>query len=86
MNEQAVIDYMKHYLDDEVYIPKCVEAHKIAIEIIERQIPKKPLEIREKHDFNGNVILKDGYCPICKNELSNSYVYCNHCGNRMDWN
>ena len=60
-------------------------AYKKAIESLEKQIPKKVLEVKAKHDFNGNVIYKDGYCPICKNELSSSYIFCNGCGQKLDW-
>lgn len=56
-----------------------------SIQALEKQVPKKAFEIRVKHDFNGNVILKDGYCPICNNELSNAYYFCNICGQRLDW-
>lgn len=73
-------------LQDEECMEKDIEALDIAIEVIKRQMPKRPLAIREKHDFQGNVILKDGYCPKCKKELSNAYQYCNNCGQKLDWN
>lgn len=53
---------------------------------LERQSPKKLLEVKEKHDFSGKVLYKDGYCPVCKNELSSYYLYCGKCGQKLDWN
>lgn len=55
------------------------------IKALEKQIPKKPLEIKERYNFRGDVICKGGYCPMCKNELSNAYFYCNKCGQAIDW-
>jgi hypothetical protein len=56
-----------------------------SINALEKQKPKKAVEIKDKHDFKGNVIFKDGYCPICKNEMSNVYFYCSKCGQAIDW-
>ena len=56
-----------------------------AIESMIKQIKAYPLEIKERRDFRGDVYLKDGYCPKCKNGMSNSYLYCNHCGQAIDW-
>jgi hypothetical protein len=61
------------------------EALTIAIQALEKQIPKKPIEIRERRNFNFEVYLKDGYCPLCKNEVNNAYNYCNKCGQALDW-
>jgi hypothetical protein len=55
------------------------------ISALEKQIPKKPIEIKERHNFRGDVILKDGYCRVCKNEISSTYFYCNKCGQAIDW-
>ncbi len=60
-------------------------AIEIAVPTLEKQLARKPLEIRNKHDFQGNVILKDGYCPNCKHEMSNAYLFCNKCGQAVDW-
>lgn len=52
---------------------------------LQKQIPKKALETREKYDFCGNVIYKDGYCPDCKNQIPSTYLFCYRCGKRIDW-
>ena len=65
------------------------EALEIAIQALEKQIPKKPIEYEDK--FYA--------CPICKNVLlhkwkkyntelmdkSNGLPYCLCCGQKLDW-
>lgn len=51
-------------------------ALQIAIEAIEKQIPKKP-------DLDGGV-----YCPCCLREFKSHYDetrYCPNCGQALDW-
>lgn len=49
------------------------EAFEVAIEALEKQIPKKPVEVR-------NEIV----CPTCKT-LVGSSPYCRYCGQALDW-
>ena len=60
-----------------------VEEIKIAIEALEKQIPKKPLHMHKNY-----------YCPICKEDgwmLWDDAVpndmdkYCGMCGQAIDW-
>lgn len=57
----------------------------IAIECIEKQIPKKP-----------RITIHNGFCPNCKNAFGKKYVedavihpywkgYCPVCGQAIDW-
>lgn len=48
----------------------------IAIEALEKQIPKKP------NDYDGEI--KVGFCPDCDNVVTDNY-YCEHCGQALDW-
>lgn len=51
-------------------------AFKVAIEALEKQIPKKP-------DLDGGV-----YCPCCLHEFKSHYDetrYCPNCGQAIDW-
>ena len=48
-------------------------AFETAIEALEKQIPKKPVEVR-------NEIV----CPTCKT-LVGSSPYCRYCGQALDW-
>lgn len=48
-------------------------AYNMAIKALEKQIPKKPVEVR-------NEIV----CPTCKT-LVGSSLYCRYCGQALDW-
>jgi Fe2+ or Zn2+ uptake regulation protein len=82
-NKKVAFDYTNGK-DVTVITLICEEAETI-INALEKQIPKKAVEIKDKHNFKGEVIFKDGYCPICKNEMSSAYFYCNKCGKAIDW-
>lgn len=56
-----------------------------AIIALNKQIPKKAHEIRNRYDFNKQLTNKDGYCPCCKNELTGAYLYCYKCGQAISW-
>ena len=51
------------------------EAFDVAIEALEKQIPKKP--------FEGNVHIVY-LCPNC-HSLNYTTPYCRHCGQRIGW-
>lgn len=58
-----------------------VQAFKLAIEALEKQIPKKPvLENRYIGHYN---------CPICNEDCTYDtvfkYPYCPFCGQAIDW-
>lgn len=85
-NEEAVV-FLKGYLDSEIYADKCNEAHQIAVEAVEKQIPKKPYKVKE-HKQN------DYYCTVCKRYLGSETElkhdclkpeHCQHCGTKIDW-
>ena len=59
------------------------KAYDLAIEVLEKQIPKKPLHMHKNY-----------YCPICKKDgriLWDDAVpndmdkYCGKCGQAIDW-
>lgn len=59
-------------------------AYDVAINALEKQIPKKPIEMKPTDK------LLNGYyaCPVCHgwvgmDEYSNKYCGC--CGNKIDW-
>jgi hypothetical protein len=85
-NTQRSIQYIQSKLKSQrVQSEEQKMAYGMAIEVLEKQVQRKPLEIREIHDFKGNVIMKDGYCSVCRNELNNRYLYCEACGQAQDW-
>ena len=62
------------------------EAIKIATYVLEKQIPKKPINV-EKHYYE---------CPCCKQDLgvsdddifvyeNHTPMYCSNCGQALDW-
>lgn len=52
------------------------EALDIAIEALEKQLPKKPVLKRKAY---GGIMV----CPIC--EVSDYGKYCRHCGQKIKW-
>lgn len=63
---------------------KC--AFNIAIKALEKQVPKKPIEIDEKQD--GLFYLLSFMCPACNEPvIGQPYKpkYCKHCGQKLDW-
>ena len=67
---------------DNIELSKCIN------EALEKQIPKKPIDIRTP-------IVTWGLCPICKGELNKlgnqphrvfkDTKYCFDCGQALDW-
>lgn len=67
---------------------KRAEALDVAIQALEKQIPKKPTSIDyEKYvDVIGNAgFLRGAYwCPNC-NYVVKSGSFCSNCGQKLDW-
>ena len=66
-------------------LPDGIEAIQIAIQALEKQIPKKVV-LRHIRKYDG---FDDGECPTCGNSVlrdgfSND-VYCDNCGQKLDW-
>lgn len=67
-----------------------LEVRNIAIESLEKQIPKKPYKTKEPISQKQN----DYYCSVCKRYLGDDMElkhaclqpeYCQHCGQALDW-
>lgn len=58
------------------------EAYDLAIEALEKQIPKKPIFEREQTSLFG--VDDVPYCPNCKCSLP-EVSYCEECGQAIDW-
>lgn len=53
------------------------KANKMAIQALEKQIPKKP-DFTEDKEF--------ALCPCCNGKgLLNKQKYCDNCGQKLDW-
>ena len=83
MTEQEAIKF----IDDRHYDSRS-DAYKMAINALEKQIPKKPTPIDyEKYiDVIDNARLLRGayWCPNCKRVVK-SGSFCNDCGQKLDW-
>ena len=56
---------------------------RMAINALEKQIPKKPLNITKVKDGNKYVGLI-GKCPCCNDIVDESNIICD-CGQKLDW-
>jgi len=62
-----------------------LEARQEAIKALEKQIPKNPNNIKSILDFSGNYYISRGNCPCCGEGLNRSFIYCDKCGQKLDW-
>lgn len=89
MTNQEAINYIKNYLNEVVYVPKCVEAHTRAIEALEKQIPKKPSIVKSVYgsdaDGNRGIELTDVVCPCCGRDVMLNTDYCQDCGQAISY-
>lgn len=69
------------------YTSEMAEFKALAIEALEKQMPKKPVLENTK----GIVGIGMWHCPVCKNEIVSDWnkgianPYCHHCGQAIDW-
>ena len=57
-------------------------AFEVAIEALEKQIPKKPVAEKDKVIFG----IVCGRCPECDSAAySTTNLYCHKCGQALDW-
>ncbi len=77
MTYQEAIERIKihneHHSQQERFAIYITEALNMAIEALEKQIPKKPTKTRSEI-----------VCPTCKT-LVGSSPYCRYCGQAIDW-
>ena len=59
------------------------EALGIAIQALEKQIPKKPVKSENQVARYVNTY----YCPICNLGITGTNIakWCYHCGQKLDW-
>ena len=70
-------------------LPDSIEAMEIAINALEKQIPKKP-EYEADGYANGELVYDYAKCPICGHDFEygiNDWgcEYCSDCGQKLDW-
>lgn len=57
------------------------KAMYLAINAINKQIPKKPTNLRGFGKYSTVI----GTCPICGGGNNSKYPYCGGCGQALDW-
>lgn len=61
---------------------KCLEeADKLAIEALEKQMPKKPNNIGRFDSFD----VRHCNCPRCGGGINSDQRWCPNCGQKIDW-
>lgn len=90
MNRQTAINVLEKYTDRDVGIGKIViEAHELAIDALQKQIPQKPNIEGDGYDDKGNLIYDTWICPNCEKRYEteyDDYKFCPECGQKIDWN
>lgn len=65
-----------------LYNEQAIEINGLAIEALEKQIPKKPVTEKDKVIFG----IVCGRCPYCDSAVySTTNLYCHNCGQALDW-
>ncbi len=86
-NREAVNRIIDHMAVHKMREPRAINistALKMAIEALEKQIPKKPLNVMESIED----LRFDWTCPTCKRQFVNALYSVNHCvdcGQKLDW-
>ena len=88
MTESEAIEILRFAYPKESNRPITEEVISIAINALEKQIPKKPTPIDyEKYmdTVKNALFLKGSYwCPNC-NHVVKCGTYCSDCGQKLDW-
>ena len=91
--EQAINHY-KYGVSHDIFSETVTSYAKMAVEALEKQIPKKPTYVDTRFRNHGRNIadgssLSECYkCPNCNLHIFHvfdSEVYCKHCGQALDW-
>lgn len=77
-NQIAIIQKIPEYLGLKEKTDKQIEERQTAIEALEKQLPKKPIE----HPAKFAPFYE---CPSCGNMDVYGQKKCDHCGQRLDW-
>lgn len=80
------IEYNKtfEHKNDNEPIEKSIEHAKTAIEALEKQLAKKPIEIDDAYTPKIGEF-RVAKCPNCGHEVSDRFDVCLDCGQKLDW-
>ena len=65
-----------------------IESIEIAIQSLEKQIPKKPTYEGDGYAPDGTFVWDEWLCPCCGKRYEvdyDDYDYCPNCGQKIDW-
>ena len=86
MTTQKVSDILIRIIDEDwhVYTDDAINALKYAAKVVDKEIPKKPIEKRIE---NGDQTQVFDVCPICGSPDIDQEcgVYCPFCGQKICW-
>ena len=60
----------------------------IAIQALEKQVPKKPTYDGDGHAPDGTLVYNKWVCPSCRTRYAfyyDEYNFCSNCGQKIDW-
>lgn len=82
---QGQVDWLKRIDDKECEESRrcCIEYFETAIEALEKQLPKKPIDkscVKDNDTIYGYV----GICPSCNGIVDDSMIVCD-CAQVLDW-
>ena len=87
MTYEEVIENLKYLISDDCTDTQhdFVEEIKIAIDALEKQIPKKPTNFAIEN--NDGYTIYDCECPICEQSHRElfPFAFCIHCGQALEW-
>lgn len=88
MNAQEALETIKYEVNEEGHCGYIEDELRLAMTALEKQIPKKPLDI-------CTPVVTWGICPFCRGELNKigkqtnrvfkTNAYCMECGQALDW-
>ena len=83
MSNEEVIKFIKLFREewDRNSKTKNALALDIAIKALEKQIPKKPEDVKQFRSSDYQI----GLCPSCRGGVNSEFQYCGDCGQKLDW-
>jgi len=94
MTYEEAIDELKSCLNGAIYVDTdyvdgiTLEATRLAIEALPKQVPMKAKVSHFEHDPGwgcGKIQCFEYHCPKCKKLIDFEIDYCDGCGQRIDW-
>lgn len=84
ISREEVVEYFAYCLTELKMDTEAIrEAYELAIEDMQKQIPKKPIAVDWSEEFEGALI--EDRCAVCSTYLHHLDRYCSNCGQAIDW-